>query len=105
MDCINPSFGDGIGSEMRDGHRADFLSTPLAKEIINAYSLAFFDHYLRGDPRAKSFLEKSAWPEEVELRSDVAGSTPAGADSTPAGADRAPVSLPEQPCDPPASSP
>ena len=70
MDRINPNFGDGIGTETRDGKTVEFLPSRLTKEIINAYSLAFFDCYLRKDAKAGEFLMKNAYPEEVELRSE-----------------------------------
>jgi dienelactone hydrolase len=70
MDRINPNFGDGIGKETKGGATIEFLSSDLTKEIIKAYSLAFFDFYLRKDPAAGEFLRKNAYPGEVELRSD-----------------------------------
>jgi hypothetical protein len=42
----------------------------LAKEIINAYSLAFFDCYLKAEREAEEFLRQTAYPEEVELLQD-----------------------------------
>jgi dienelactone hydrolase len=72
MDIINPAFGDGIGTA-KDGTR--FLDMGRTKEVINAYSLAFFDGYLRGDRRALEFLGANAYPEDLELRAAGPGST------------------------------
>ena len=73
MDRINPNFGDGIGTETKDGKTVEFLPSDLTKEIINAYSLAFFDYYLRKEAQAGEFLKKNAYPEEVELRVEPKG--------------------------------
>jgi len=70
MDRINPSFGDGIGSSTRDGKTFEFLSPSLTKEIINAYSLAFFDYFLKTNREAGEFLGQNAYPEEVDLQHD-----------------------------------
>jgi len=70
MDRINPAFGDGIGKETKNGSTVEFLPSDLTKEIIDAYSTAFFDCYLRKDPAAREFLEQNAYPQEVELLSD-----------------------------------
>ena len=58
MDAIAPGFGDGIGGE-------GFLPMARAKSVINACSLAFFDHYLRGDAAAGSYLRVN--PDEKEI--------------------------------------
>ncbi len=68
MDRVNPAFGDGIGKEVKDGKTTEFLPMDLTKEIINVYSLAFFDAYLRKDPAAREILLKNSYPDEVELR-------------------------------------
>lgn len=68
MDRINPGFGDGIGKETRDGKTTEFLGSELTKEIINTYSLAFFDAYLRGDVSALELLRSNRYPGEVDLR-------------------------------------
>jgi hypothetical protein len=44
----------------------DFIPAPLAKEIINAYTLAFFDGFLRGREAALRFLDENHYPEELE---------------------------------------
>ncbi len=77
MDRINPSFGDGIGvGKNKDGTEVHYLDSALTKEIINAYSLAFFDGYLRKNAAAREFLGKNSYPAEVDLRSgDSEGKT------------------------------
>jgi hypothetical protein len=68
MDTINPAFGDGIGTSTRDGRTFTFLPNGEAKDIINAYGLAFFDCYLRGSGEAAAFLHTNVRPEEIDLR-------------------------------------
>ena len=67
MDRISPSFGDGVGKDKRTGE--EFLPIDRAKSIIKAYTLAFFDAYLRGDQRAGAFLTQNVDPVELELQS------------------------------------
>ena len=69
MALINPEFGDGIGREAKlGGKKLEFLSVPLAKEIINAYTLVFFDRVLRGNSAASKFLTRNRYPEEVDYK-------------------------------------
>jgi len=68
MDRINPSFGDGIGKSTKGGKQIEYLDSELTKQIVNGYTLAFFDAYLRNDGRAREFLVRNAYPGEVELR-------------------------------------
>ena len=63
MDHIAPGFGDGAGG-------AGFLPSSRAKAIINAYSLAFFEHYLRSDADSGSFLRRNLDEEEISLKSE-----------------------------------
>jgi pimeloyl-ACP methyl ester carboxylesterase len=72
MDVINPSFGDGIGTETRKGQKIEYLDSALTREIIDAYSLAFFDFYLRKDPRAGEYLKTNHYPAEMDLVSEPA---------------------------------
>ncbi len=67
MALLNPNFGDGIGKgKDRDGREMEFIPVDLAKRMIDAYSLAFFERYLRGSDEAGKFLESNPWPEELE---------------------------------------
>lgn len=70
MDVINPEFGDGIGKDKKGDPPFEYLPSSLAKEIINVYSVAFFDHYLRGDAKAGALLRSNVYPDEVELREE-----------------------------------
>ncbi len=77
MNYINPTFGDGIGVDRKTGE--EFLPIDRAKKIINAYTLAFFDHYLRADRAAGAFLQTNVDVAEIALEnanlaSDVSGS-------------------------------
>lgn len=76
MDYIHPGFGDGVGG-------GEFLSNPRAKAVVKAYTLAFFDHYLRGDADSGRFLRENADDEEIFLKS---GNLPALEASSPVGA-------------------
>jgi predicted dienelactone hydrolase len=76
MDHIQPAFGDGIGRDRKSGD--EFLEVGYAKRVVNAYSLAFFDRYLRGDSKAGGFLTSSVDPEEVEVRHDSGTETGMG---------------------------
>ena len=62
MDYIAPGFGDGVGG-------GEFLPSRRAKTIVNAYSLAFFEHYLRADSDSGRFLRKNTDEEEIILKS------------------------------------
>lgn len=75
MDAIAPGFGDGIGG-------GEFLSSARAKSVVNAYSLAFFDHYLRGDVEAGRYLRGNQDEKEILLRS---GNLPKLGQSSPTG--------------------
>lgn len=68
MDLINPRFGDGVGKDRKTGE--PYLDTKRAKELINAYSLAFFDAWLKGDAGARARLRENLDPEEIRLRVD-----------------------------------
>ena len=62
MDGISPGFGDGVSGE-------EFLPISRAKAVINAYTLAFFDHYLRGDVEGGLYLRTNSAEEEIDLKS------------------------------------
>ncbi|MBI4586953.1 MAG: hypothetical protein HY717_23315 [Planctomycetes bacterium] len=73
MGIINPGHGDGIGrGKNLAGEEMEFIPVPLAKEIINAYSLAFFDCYLRKGAAAREFLGRNHYPEELEHQREPA---------------------------------
>jgi dienelactone hydrolase len=82
MDKINPSFGDGIGTETKRGKTVTFLPPELTKEIIKAYTLAFFECHLRKSAEAREFLRRNAYPEEVEYQCIMAEGSP-GKPSSP----------------------
>lgn len=67
MAVLDPNHGDGIGrGKGLDGIEMDFIPVPLAKEIINSYTLAFFDRYLRQSDRAAAFLSRNHYTEDME---------------------------------------
>lgn len=68
MAVLDPDFGDGIGrGKGLDGKVMDFIPVPLAREIINAYTLAFFDAHLRGDAAAAEFVSSNHYSDELEF--------------------------------------
>ncbi len=80
MDYIAPGFGDGVGGE-------GFLPIGKAKTIVNAYSLAFFEHYLRADLDSGRFLRRNTDEEEILLKNGNLPALPpptAGRSSRPA---------------------
>jgi dienelactone hydrolase len=67
ISVIDPNWGDGVGrGKGRDGREVDFIPVDLSREIIDAYTLAFFDRYLRKGEAAGRFLATNPWPEELE---------------------------------------
>ena len=76
MDAIAPGFGDGIGG-------GEFLPIARAKSIVNAYSLAFFEHYLRADVQSGRYLRTNPDEKEILLKS---GNLPKLGSSSPAAA-------------------
>jgi platelet-activating factor acetylhydrolase isoform II len=67
MAVVNPNFGDGVGhGKGRGGKEMDFIPTQVARDLINSYTLAFFDLHLRGDKLAGEFLRRNSSAEELE---------------------------------------
>ncbi len=67
MAVLDPRYGDGIGSGRGlDGETMEFVPVALAREIINAYTLAFLERHLGGDEDAARFLSENRYPEEVD---------------------------------------
>ncbi len=58
MPQINPNFGDGVGIEKGKDGAPDFKYADASQlhRIINRYSVAFFDAYLKHDRAARQFL-------------------------------------------------
>ncbi len=79
MDYIAPGFGDGVGG-------GEFLPSRRAKTLVNAYSLAFFEHYLRGDADSGRFLRENADEEEILLKGGNLPALAAPSPPAPAGA-------------------
>lgn len=70
MPQINPNFGDGVGAERDDDGNVTltFSDTAEDQRITNAYSVAFFDAFLKHDTDARTFLDKDHFPEELQYR-------------------------------------
>ncbi len=70
MPQINPDWGDGVGVE-RDGDgnvTLTFSDTAEDQRITNAYSVAFFDAFLKQDADAQKFLDQDHFPDELTYR-------------------------------------
>jgi dienelactone hydrolase len=67
MFLIKPDFGDGVGNGKRRASGEPFAFTSMAKtyRIVNAYSIAFLEVYLRGNPALLPFLHKNLDPDEL----------------------------------------
>jgi predicted dienelactone hydrolase len=70
MPQINRNFGDGIGVELdEDGNVSlTFSDTAEVQRITNAWSVAFFNAFLRKDDAARSFLDTDHFPDELAYR-------------------------------------
>ena len=64
---LNPNFGDGVGTgkQREGGQPFTFTPATAAWEIINSYSLAFLNAYVRGNQEPSSLLAETKWPAEV----------------------------------------
>lgn len=68
---IIKSFGDGVGE--------GFTPMEQTYEIINVYSAAFLDVYLKGQKDAKKVLDANPWTEEVAVQRKNLDGVAAGA--------------------------
>jgi predicted dienelactone hydrolase len=63
---ISRDFGDGVGrGRARNGEVATFTPMEQTYEMINASSVAFLGHYLKGESGYLSFLQRNHWPAEA----------------------------------------
>jgi dienelactone hydrolase len=64
MGKLNPNYGDGVGTgkQRESGEPYMFTPTESAWKMINSYSLAFLNTFIRGDREFASFLTRSSWP-------------------------------------------
>ena len=64
---LNPNFGDGVGTgkQRETGKPYTFTPTEAAWQMINSYSLAFLNLYVRGNSDTSPILARAAWPEEM----------------------------------------
>lgn len=62
---INKNFGDGAGQGKRQatGEPFAYTSMEVTYKIINAYSVAFLDYYLKGQKESMKFLSENHWPD------------------------------------------
>lgn len=64
---LDKNFGDGAGQSKRatTGEPFDYTSMETTYQIINAYSIAFLNVYVRGEKENLAFLQKNQWPKEL----------------------------------------
>jgi dienelactone hydrolase len=67
---IGNADGCGEGERFADGSTFEFLEATEVWELLNHYSVAFFQTYQRQDTRYLSFLEENAFPEIAIYQSD-----------------------------------
>ena len=68
VEQYNPEYGNGIGSGERitvPGEAITYLSMEESHKIINAYAVAFWSVYLRGQDGYKAFLSKNQYGEKI----------------------------------------
>ncbi len=82
MAQYRPDFGDGVGSGKRitDGAPLDYVPIPTVHRWTNAYSLAFFERYLRDRTELEGWLGTNHLPEELIVKSG--SGAPAPSDDT-----------------------
>ncbi|MEP7271641.1 MAG: hypothetical protein ABI882_09045 [Acidobacteriota bacterium] len=70
MGQLDPNFGDGIGTGKRrdTGEAVTFTPMESAYEMVNSYSLAFLDHYIKGNRDSLAYLRKNQWPAEMNWK-------------------------------------
>lgn len=73
---LNPNFGDGVGTGKRSatGETITFTAMESAYRMINSYSLAFLEVYVRDQREFMPFLTKNQWPGDMTL--EVSGIAP-----------------------------
>ncbi len=79
MDQVDENFGDGIGKGVRitrPGEEITFMPIDVAHEITNAYSLAFFGVYLKGQTGYRTFLDSNQYGEKIIYKSEVPDAPP-----------------------------
>jgi dienelactone hydrolase len=71
---LNPNFGDGVGSgkQRESGQPFTFTPTETAWQMINSYSLAFLNLYVRSNNESASYLAVARWPEEMTWQTGAA---------------------------------
>jgi predicted dienelactone hydrolase len=68
VDQYNANYGNGIGKGKRitvPDQDVTFLPIDLQHKIINAYALAFFGKYLRGETGYQAFLDKNHYGDVI----------------------------------------
>ena len=67
VEQYNPNYGNGIGSGTRitNGEALDYLPQIESHKIINAYALAFWGVYLKGEEGYKSFLSSNRYGDKI----------------------------------------
>ena len=73
VDQYNANYGNGIGKGKRVNTAPDqdvtYLNPQEAHKLINAYSLAFLDVYVRGQAAAGEYLKQNHYGDEITYKS------------------------------------
>jgi dienelactone hydrolase len=73
VDQYNPEYGNGIGHGKRVNTAPDqdvaYLAPEESHKIINAYALAFFAVYVRGEPGYQAYLKENHYGDKIIYKS------------------------------------
>lgn len=74
MHQLKPDFGDGVGSGKRvtNGEPVDYPPMEVVFRLLNGYSTAFFDTYLKGKTEHANYLGQNHDPEGILHYADPA---------------------------------
>lgn len=69
---LKPDFGDGVGKGTRvtNGESIDYVGMETVFPLLNGYSTAFFDKYLRGQDGYDAYLAVNHNPEELIYKNE-----------------------------------
>ncbi len=70
---FNPNFGDGVGTGKRitNGEPITYVTKDVAFGLIDGYTTAFFDRYLKGRTGYDEYLDQNHNPDELITKSEI----------------------------------
>ncbi|MBI1784060.1 dienelactone hydrolase family protein [Candidatus Sumerlaeota bacterium] len=77
----DPNFGDGVGKGVRvtrPGEELIYLPEDISHEITDAYSVAFFGVYVKGETGYKSFLAENHYGDKIIYKAGEPATVSAG---------------------------